>query len=74
MQWRGWSTYSDIVAVWSCLDTEQLIMNLLLKPSRCVCLCVCVGACVHACMYVFDVYMLHAYVYVYACMCVCMCV
>ena len=31
MQWRGWSTYSDIVAVWSWLDTEQSMINFATK-------------------------------------------
>ena len=59
MQWRGWSTYSDIVAVWSWLDTEQSMINFTTEIVKvCVCVCVCVLVCV--CTWV--------------CMCVCVCV
>ena len=60
MQWRGWSTYSDIVAVWSWLDTEQSMINFTTEIVKvCVCVCVCVRACVCVRMHV------------WVCVCVC---
>jgi len=41
MQWRGWSTYSDIVAVWNWLDTEQSMINFVTEMTK-VCVCVSV--------------------------------
>ena len=51
MQWRGWSTYSDIVAIWSWLDTEQSMMNFTTEIVK-VCAHVYVFArvCAHVCM------------------------
>ena len=57
MQWRGWSTYSDIVAVWSWLDTEQSMINFTTEIVKvcAVCMgvhvrmCVCPCSSVHAC-------------------------
>ena len=51
MQWRGWSTYSDIVAIWSWLDTEQSMINFTTEIVKvCVRECVCayghMGMCV----------------------------
>ena len=58
MQWRGWSTYSDIVAVWSWLDTEQSMINFTTEYVKvCVCVCACLCACACLC--------------VLACLCVC---
>ena len=45
MQWRGWSTYSDIVAVWSWLDTEQSMINF---TTEIVKVCVRVRGCARA--------------------------
>ena len=60
MQWRGWSTYSDIVAVWSWLDTEQSMINFTAEIVKvfvracvhawvctCICVCVPVQVCMH---------------------------
>ena len=49
MQWRGWSTYSDIVAVWSWLDTEQSMINFTTEIVK-VCVCACVGVHVRMCV------------------------
>ena len=46
MQWRGWSTYSDIVAIWSWLDTEQSMINFATEIVK-VCVRVYMRACVH---------------------------
>jgi len=34
MQWRGWSTYSDMVAVWNWLDTEQTMFNFVTETTK----------------------------------------
>ena len=47
MQWRGWSTYSDIVAIWSWLDTEQSMINFATEIVK-----VCMRACMCMCVYV----------------------
>ena len=60
MQWRGWSTYSDIVAIWSWLDTEQSMMNFTTEIIK-VCTCLCVN-------HLSVVSIIHAYV---TFMCVC---
>ena len=60
IQWRGWSTYSDIVAVWSWLDTEQSMINFTTEIVKGVCVCarawvctcVCVCVPVQVCMHV----------------------
>ena len=53
MQWRGWSTYSNIVAVWSWLDIEQSMINFTTEIFKvCVCVCACVGVCMHGCAHV----------------------
>ena len=57
IQWRGWLTYLEIVAVWSWLDTEQSMINCTTEIVKVyVCACVCVYVCVFlfkcACMWV----------------------
>ena len=34
MQWRGWSTYSDMVAIWNWLDTEQTMFNFVTETTK----------------------------------------
>ena len=58
MQWRGWSTYSDIMAIWSWLDTEQSMRNFTTETIK-----VCMYSCVHVCDFLMCVS--------YSCVCVC---
>ena len=84
MQWRGWSTYSDIVAVWSWLDTEQLMMNFGTETIKvcvyiclylCVCLCVCVYLFVCMCVLARTIACVTEHVHAYVCAgeCICKC-
>ena len=82
MQWKGWSTYSDIVAVWSWLDTEQLMMNFATETIKvCMCVCVHVRACMHVCICLMCTCCMHTCMCMHACvnvcvfdyMCLCMC-
>ena len=62
MQWRGWSTCSDIMAIWNWLDTEQSMMKFTTETIK---VCIHVYTCVIVYVYI---------VFVCVCLCVCVCV